>query len=285
MRTGDAMDMKDSLDEAVCRIASELGVEAAALMAVVEVESGGRLFAKVDGREEPLIRFEGHYFYRLLPALKRNRAIVAGLAHAVAGRVRNPLTQAGRWKLLALASAIDRDAALCSVSWGVGQVMGAHWRWLGFASVEALAAEARSGAEGQIRLFVRFIEKAGLSDHLIAHDWAGFARAYNGPAFARHGYDRKMAAAHARISGMARPVERHAPALLAMGARGKAVEELQRALRRLGHPLMVDGDFGPATRRALQAFQQAAGARPDGVFGPATMEAMGRHLPPALLEA
>jgi hypothetical protein len=210
---------------------------------------------------------------------------VAGLAHTSAGRVRNPLTQAGRWKLLARASEIDRDAALSSVSWGVGQVMGAHWRWLDYASVEALAMEARSGAEGQIRLFARFIDKAGLKGRLLAHDWAGFARAYNGPAFARHGYDRKMAAAYARISGMTKPVERHAPALLAMGARGKAVEELQSELRRLGHPLMVDGDFGPATRRALQAFQQAAGARPDGVFGPATMEAMARHLPPAPLKA
>jgi hypothetical protein len=277
--------MKESLEEAVSRIGEELGVVSAALMAVVEVESGGRLFAKVDGRDEPLIRFEGHYFYRLLPALKRNRAIVAGLAHAVAGRVRNPLTQAGRWKLLARASAIDRDAALSSVSWGLGQVMGAHWRWLGYANVEALAMEARSGVKGQIRLFARFIEKAGLKKHLIAHDWAGFARAYNGPAFARHGYDRKMAIAYARISGMAKPVERHAPALLAMGSRGDAVEELQRGLRRLGHPLMADGDFGPATRRALQSFQQMAGAKPDGVYGPATMEAMARHLPPAVLGA
>jgi hypothetical protein len=267
------------LEDAVTRIAAELGVEAAALMAVVEVESGGKLFARVDGRDEPLIRFEGHYFYRLLPALKRNRAIVAGLAHAVAGRVRNPLTQARRWKLLARAGAIDRDAAYCSVSWGAGQVMGAHWRWLGYASVEALASEARSGAEGQVRLFTRFIDKAGLKDRLIEHDWAGFARAYNGPQFARHGYDHKMATAHARISGKAKAVGRHAPALLAMGARGDAVEALQRDLRRLGYPLMADGDFGPATRQALQSFQQSTGAKPDGVFGPATLEVMARSLP------
>jgi len=68
-------EMKTQLRE----IAGDLDVPAAALMAVVAVESGGRLSARVEGREEPLIRFEGHYFYRLLPRAKRNRAVAAGL--------------------------------------------------------------------------------------------------------------------------------------------------------------------------------------------------------------
>lgn len=269
--------------EALAGVAAELGIEAAALMAVIEVESGGRLHARVNGRDEPLIRFEGHYFHRLLPAAKRNRAVVSGLAHPVAGRVRNPLTQAGRWRLLSRACEIDREAALCSVSWGVGQVMGAHWRWLGYAGVEALAAEARSDLEGQVRLFARFIEKAGLKERLNAHDWAGFARAYNGPAFARHGYHTKMAAAHARISRRNEPRQRHVLAVLSLGARGAAVEALQRDLRRLGHPLMADGDFGPATERALKAFQRFAGIAEDGLFGAQSLEAMARLLPPARL--
>ena len=40
--------------------------------------------------------------------------------------------------------------------------MGAHWAWLGFADVDALVAEARSGAAGQARLMARYIKKAGL---------------------------------------------------------------------------------------------------------------------------
>jgi hypothetical protein len=271
------------LREAVAGIAADLGIEAAALMAVVEVESGGKLFAQVNGRDEPLIRFEGHYFHRLLPAVKRNHAVISGLAHPVAGKVRNPLTQAGRWRLLARACEIDREAGLCSVSWGVGQVMGAHWRWLGYAGVEALVAEARSDLEGQVRLFARFVEKAGLKERLNAHDWAGFARAYNGPAFARHGYHTKMAAAYGRIARPSVPRQRHAMAVLSLGAQGAAVEALQRDLRRLGHPLIADGDFGPATERALKAFQRSAAIAEDGVFGAQSLVAMSRLMAPARL--
>lgn len=271
------------LQDAVERVSADLGVEAAALLAVVEVESGGRLHARIDGRDEPLIRFEGHYFHRLLPAARRNLAIVGGLANPVAGKVRNPLTQAGRWRMLARACSIDREAALCSVSWGIGQVMGAHWRWLGYPGVEALAAEARSDVEGQVRLFARFIDAADLKGRLNAHDWAGFARAYNGPAFARHGYHTKMAAAHARITGAQATRPRHALAVLRLGSRGAPVEALQRDLRRLGHPLIADGDFGPATEQALKAFQMSAGIDADGVFGARSLEVMARVLPPVPL--
>jgi len=63
----------------ITEIAKAHDIEPEALMAVVEVESNGRLGAKVNGRMEPLIRFEGHYFYRLLPNAKRNKAVVRGL--------------------------------------------------------------------------------------------------------------------------------------------------------------------------------------------------------------
>ena len=58
---------------AIARTAGELGVEPAALLAVAEVESGGRAHARVNGRDEPLIRFEGHYFHRRLTGAARAR--------------------------------------------------------------------------------------------------------------------------------------------------------------------------------------------------------------------
>ena len=64
----------------------------AALLAVVEVESGGRIGAKVNGRMEPMIRFEGHYFHRLLPKALRAIARDQRLAHPRAGRVANTLS-------------------------------------------------------------------------------------------------------------------------------------------------------------------------------------------------
>ena len=59
------------------------------------------------------------------------------------------------------------------------------------------------------------------------------------------------------------------------GAKGNAVTRLQRALARAGYKVAADGDFGPATDRAVRAFQAAHGLAADGIAGPATWGALG----------
>ena len=189
----------DETRREIAVIANDLELELEALLAIAEVESGGKGFAIVGGRPEPLIRFEGHYFDRRLSPANRQRARADGLASPAAGAVANPRTQAGRWALLEKACAIDAKAANESVSWGIGQVMGAHWAWLGYADVHALVAEARCGVAGQIRLMACYIEKAGLSAAVRRRDWEAFARGYNGPQYRRYGYHRKIAAAYHRF--------------------------------------------------------------------------------------
>ena len=215
----------EDVSEEIMTVAREFGLEPAALLAIAEVESGGLAFAIVAGRPEPLIRFEGHYFDRRLSQGKQARARAEGLASPRAGEIANPSSQAARWRLLARAGAIDRKAAYESVSWGLGQVMGAHWAWLGFADVDALVAEARSSAAGQARLMARYIEKAGLSAAIHGHDWEAFARGYNGPAYKRFSYHLKLAAAYRRHSGaVADPRTGQAdggtPAMLQKGSTG-----------------------------------------------------------------
>lgn len=56
---------------------------------------------------------------------------------------------------------------------------------------------------------------------------------------------------------------------IANGAKGRDVAALQRELRRLGHPISVDGRFGPQTAAALRKVEKAAGATPDGRLEPA----------------
>jgi N-acetylmuramidase len=87
---------------------------------------------------------------------------------------------------------------------GIGQVMGAHWAWLGYADVDALIAEARGGVAGQVRLMARYIDKAGLAAAIRRCDWEAFARGYNGPQFRRHGYHVKIAAAYHRFRAESR---------------------------------------------------------------------------------
>lgn len=256
-------------------VATRSGLEPAALLAIAEVEAAGKAFANVDGRREPLIRFEGHYFDRRLPADKRAAARAAGLADPKAGAVKNPASQAARWALLAKAAAIDHKAAHEAVSWGLGQVMGAHWEWLDYASIDALVAEARAGAGGQVALMARYIEKAGLAGAVRRHDWAAFARGYNGPDYRRHGYDRKIAAAYAKYAE-----EIAAPSLttppLRRRSTGKAVRELQDLLASAGYWVSSDGVFGPRTEAAVRDVQRAQSLDIDGVAGPKTMEALKR---------
>lgn len=191
---GTPMFEKETVEE-IMIAARQAGVEPAALLAVAEVESAGRTTARIEGRDEPLIRFEGHYFHQRLKGEKLDEARRKRLASPNAGAIKNPATQAARWRLIARAIEIDRNATLESISWGVGQVMGAHWQWLGYESVEHLVAQARGSVAGQVRLMLRFIEKSGLVKTLNAHNWTIFARSYNGPLFRKFEYDRKMAEA------------------------------------------------------------------------------------------
>jgi hypothetical protein len=259
--------------------AKSLDIEPAALLAVAEVESGGVAFAIVDGKHEPLIRFEGHYFDRRLSPEKQAVARAAGLASPIAGAVANPVSQVGRWDLLARAVRIDRAAAYESVSWGIGQVMGAHWKKLGFASVGDFVALARRDIAGQAEIMMRFIGTEGLAAALAAQDWAAFARGYNGPLYARSNYDGRIAAAYAEYGGppatsaMPRPKPARGE-LLYRGMRGNAVFDLQTLLTSLGYGTAADGIFGRNTERAVKAFQSGYRLATDGIVGPATYAAL-----------
>lgn len=262
-------------EQAIAEMALQLDLEPSLLLAVAEVESAGRLFAKVNNRNEPLIRFEGHYFDRQLSGVQRQRARRAGLASPKAGVIRNGRSQSQRWKMLKRAMAINRTAALSSTSWGLGQVMGIHWNWLDYGSVDALVSKARSGAVGQIDLMARFIERSNLIPFLQNHDWAGFARRYNGPGFAKNQYDRKLQLAYQRIS-----IERSAKwrkddtrpggdsdkgICLRIGSTGLQVSDLQARLKARGYPIVVDGIFGVETDRVIRQFQRLSGDTESGI--------------------
>ncbi|MBY5904163.1 DUF3380 domain-containing protein [Rhizobium leguminosarum] len=263
-------------------LGESIGVDPAALLAVAEVESAGRAFDKVNGKDMPLIRWEGHYFYRLLPQSLKKTALTKGLGHPTAGGVPNPKSQQARYNLLERAKQIDEVAALSSCSWGLGQVMGAHWSWLGYATAQDLVAEACSGIVGQVQLMSRFIVRSKLTDELRNRDWAGFARQYNGPSYKKMNYDTKMASAYARhrsASGGANvdlENEEDGPTILRIGTSGVDVSQLQEKLRKLGYTVNVDGDFGPATKQAVMKFQEDHDLQADGIAGPLTWSVIER---------
>ncbi|MGG7535362.1 N-acetylmuramidase domain-containing protein [Rhizobium sp. 12,4] len=253
-------------------IAADRRINPAALKAVCDVESGGVASTRFNGVDLPLIRIEGHYFDKLVPADKRDLARDEELASPIVGKVKNPSSQEERYLMFQRMLDIDRDAAISSCSWGVGQVMGLHWKDLGFSSPDAFRLYVCKSVSGQVEVMVRFIERNGLLDEIERQDWAGFARGYNGPAYRKNRYDRKLADAFAAYGGQASISP--AAGMLRLGSRGAGVREIQTLLVRAGYAVTVDGDFGVATRDALKAFQQTKLLTADGVAGPKTMAAL-----------
>lgn len=259
------IDAKDL--EYINNLAEALKVEPYVLLAIIEVESNG-----VIGNPDPIIRWEGHYFDRLVPAKLRDIARKQGLSSPTAGKIKNPAGQLGRYAILNKAVLIDKEAAYSSISIGVGQVMGANWKDLGFKSAEDMFRRGSQGFQGQVDLMIAFIKFNGLLDELQRKDWSAFARAYNGPNYRAGGYHTKMEAAYNRMISLT-GIEVTTPSangMLRMGSQGAKVREVQQLLVRAGFVVKVDGDFGPTTKDAVKDFQKKYKLTVDGVIGPDT---------------
>jgi hypothetical protein len=170
--------------------AKTLGVEMACIKAVTKVESRGSGFLSTG---EPVILFERHWMYKLLVA-KGVTPVISGVCNPVAGGYAGG---ADEHKRLALAVAIDRDCALQSASWGLFQIMGFHWKALGYASIQAFVNDQYASEGKQLSTFVKFLQiNPGMLNALKKKDWAAFARLYNGPNYAINKYDTKLEAAY-----------------------------------------------------------------------------------------
>lgn len=174
------------------RAAADLGCEAACVHAVLAVESNGSGFLP-DGR--PRILFEAHIFSR------ETQGRFDGSHPRVSSPVWNRLLYAGgagEYPRLTEAIVLDRRAALRSASWGLFQILGSNHQRCGYASVEEFVAAMCDDEANHLLAFVEFCRIGALDRALRSHDWAAFARGYNGPNYAANHYDTKLAAAYAQ---------------------------------------------------------------------------------------
>lgn len=191
--------MKTLTNEQIKDLANKHDIEYAGLKAVVEVEASGKGFIG----DEPKILYEPHIMHRLLT--KKNYITI-----------RNNLMKAHpnlcypRWgtykygaesiqhRRLEIASQFNRDTALESCSWGLGQVMGFHWKSLGYESLQAFINDMYESEAKQLEAMIRFIKVNGLLLALKNKDWVKFARGYNGSGYAKNKYHIKLANAYAK---------------------------------------------------------------------------------------
>lgn len=227
-----------------------LQVTAALVWSVLRVETLGCGFLP-DRR--PQILFERHVFHELTGGTHAESH--PDLSNPVAGGY----GRAPQYERLARAVSLNRQAALRSTSWGLGQVMGRNYRLAGFKDEEVLVAAMKESEDEQLGAMVAFILANGLDAHLRAHNWTAFARRYNGPDFARNEYDARLAAEHQKL--LTGPL----PDLI--------VREGQVYLMYIGHdPGPIDGVMGRRTRSALGDFAELAGLGPVEVFTAEVME-------------
>lgn len=173
----------------------------AVLKAIIEVECKGSGF-NADGT--PVILYERHKFYDGLRNInwitksKEWYAKYPDLCNPSAGGYGKYSEQHGKLKR---AAELNRDVALESCSWGMGQVMGYHWKALGYESLQSFINAMYKSEYEQVNAMCLYITKFGLIKHIDKLNWAAFARAYNGVAYKKNNYDVKLQAAYVKYGG------------------------------------------------------------------------------------
>lgn len=231
--------------------AEKLGVKAdlPSLWSILAVETRGFGY-QADKR--PKILFERHVFQ----ARTRGRftATHPDISFPEPGGYGKSAEQYGRLKRAML---LDRQAALESASWGLGQVMGFNAAAIGYRDVDAMIEAFKEGEDAQLEGCAKFITATpALHRAFMAHQWPKVAFFYNGKSFRENRYDEKLAASYAEFLG---------------GAPDIAIRADQACLAYLGFdPSGIDGRYGPGTARAVRAFQASINREKGGAPLPVT---------------
>ena len=179
-------------------LAERVGIEVAAAVAIVSVESGGRAFGD-DGRL--LVRFEPHVFARYLGTGRRRefdahfrlQGRVPWEGHSFRAASDAPWrpfhgAQRTEWEALDIARRIDDDLALRSTSMGLAQVMGFNHARVGHRSPRSMFDALSSDVRYHLLAMFDFVRGTGRDsravDALRREDYVAFARTYNGSGHA-----------------------------------------------------------------------------------------------------
>lgn len=179
-------------DADLCRAAKRLRTGVPEIKTFLAVETKNKGF---DAQDRPLILFERHWFHKLTRG--RYDATHPNISNRSAGGYGSSASQYDRFSI---AFQLDPEAAMKSASWGLGQVMGFNHLIVGYATVGEFVDAMKESEGKQLDASVEFILHNHLDDELRKHDWAGFARGYNGAAYKKNQYDTKLAKFYRQFS-------------------------------------------------------------------------------------
>lgn len=193
------------LPSEIAGIARILSVSTAQVRAVAAVESSGGGFLSTG---HPKILWERHWFWRRVGVKLTSALPGQWVAHPDPGGYTLDADKDGvndSWEKLLEACSTNPVAAFESCSWGMFQIMGGHWKALGYGSVFEFAWSMRDGEAGHYRALAAFIRVNNLIPAMRALSTSAsanerFARGYNGKGFKKNNYDVKLADAMKRFS-------------------------------------------------------------------------------------
>lgn len=177
-------------------LSGSMQLDPACAVAVFCVESSGKGFQK-SNQDRMIIRFENHVFWKTWG--KENPQIFH--QHFKYGKQedgRNKIwlghqfrpsqegnwktfhgSQSKEWEVLDFAKALDESAALTSISMGAPQIMGFHYKRLGFESAKEMFNKFNKDIQYQIEGFYHFMSSP-MIQALQENDFITFAELYNG---------------------------------------------------------------------------------------------------------
>lgn len=176
-------------------LARKYGLEKEVIQAVSQVESGGRSGFQRSGKLTVL--FEAHRFFALLKKAGLDAEALAKKHPDLISKVWNrALYRGGDAENQRLERAVAINAlAWQAASYGKFQILGEHYKNLGFKTAEAYVDYLKDDPDHHLELFFRFValpSNAAMLKALQKKDWSTFAKLYNGPGYAANQYDKRM---------------------------------------------------------------------------------------------
>jgi hypothetical protein len=130
--------------------------------------------------------------------------VEAGLAYAKQGTKPYPKTSYPR--IDRCAEIAGEEIACLATSWGLPQMMGFNHEACGYSSALDMVKAFSESEYNQVQAMVKFIQSSPkMLIALNTHNWAGFAKRYNGVGYAQNKYDQKLAKAYAYWKTMPLP--------------------------------------------------------------------------------
>lgn len=192
--------MRPITDKEIRDLATQSGLEYAALKAFIQAESAGKGFIN----ERLLIQFEPTHFAKYLTRKGIKNVITKegnsykiivqqakdldspepGVTIQATVIVNGVEVQNPEWKAFDLALKVDRESALLSTSFGLSQIMGFNFALAGYKTVEEMYKDFSSGEFAHVKGMVNFIKNTKpLFNALKSKNWHLVATYYNGAGY------------------------------------------------------------------------------------------------------